>query len=193
MDRVAVRTGFFVSIYSGLKRILPEIYRQTNFDSQNENYLIHLFFMMNDHYKRLRLHGPDHRTNDTKKAALTIAAIMAMRPINGPPDSADKLDQFYANPIFALACATAIIRKPLYTGVEAEKIHFYTWLDTLRWPSTSPYLRDAEAQANTTPEPIILSLTEISQIDMIVLKLVDSCRFIDLEQRIYDQNPDEEV
>jgi hypothetical protein len=54
-----------------------------------------------------------------------------------------------------------------------------------------PYLRDAEAQANTTPEPIILSPTEISQIDMIVLKLVDSCRFIDLEQRIYDQNPAE--
>jgi hypothetical protein len=56
-----------------------------------------------------------------------------------------------------------------------------------------PYLRDAEAQANTTPEPIILSPTEISQIDMIVLKLVDSCRFIDLEQRIYDQNPAEEA
>ena len=149
--------------------------------------------MMSDHYKQLRLHSHEHRTNVTKKAALTIAAIMAMRPINGPPDSAEKLSQFYANPIFGLACATAIIKKPLYTGVEAEKTHFYTWLDTLRWPSTMPYLRDAEAQANTTPDPLTLSPTEISQIDMIVLKLVDSCRFLDLEQKIYDQTPGEDA
>jgi hypothetical protein len=193
MDRIEVRTGFFVSIYSGLKRILPEIYRQTNFDSQNEHDLIHLFFLMNDPYKRLRLHTPIHRTNDTKKAALTIAAIMAMRPINGPPGSTEKLEQFYANPIFGLACATAIVKKPLFAGVEAEKTHFYTWLDTLRWPSTKPFLMDAEAQANTTPDPLTLSPAEISQIDMIVLKLVDSCRCIDLEQRLYDLNPDEDA
>jgi hypothetical protein len=193
MDRIAVRTGFFVKIYSGLKRILPEIYGQTNFDSKDEHYLIHLFFLMNDRYKELRLQSATHRTNDTKKAALTVAAIMAMRPITGPPDASTSLKQFYANPIFALACATAIIRKPLYAGVEAEKIHFYTWLDTLRWPSTEPFIRDAEAQANTTPDPLALTLTEISQIDMIVLNLVSSSRCIDLEQRLLDLNPDEEV
>src|SRR4051812_4847436 len=104
MDRIAVRAGFFVKIYSGLKRILPEIYGPTHFDSQDEHYLIHLFFMMSDRYKELRLQGPTHRTNDTKKAALTVAAIMAMRPITGIPDPATSLRQFYANPIFALAC-----------------------------------------------------------------------------------------
>lgn len=193
MDRIKVRTGFFVTIFSGLRRILPEIYGKTHFDSKDEQYLIHLFFMMNDHYKRLRLQSPIHRTNDTKKAALTIAAIMAMRPITGPPERAKMLEQFYANPVFGLACATAIVKRPLYAGVEAEKVHLYSWLDTLRWPSTEAFLRDAEAQANTEPEPISLTPAEISQIDMIVLQLVGSTRCIDLEQRIYDQSPDEQA
>jgi hypothetical protein len=194
MSRIEIRTGFFVSIYSGVKRILPEIYDKTNFGPETEKYLIPLFFMMSDRYKTLRLHSSEHRTNDTKKAALTIAAIMAMRPIIGPADGATRLNQFYANPVFALACATAIIKKPLYAGVEAEKIQFYSWLDTLKWPSTEPYLRDAEAQSvQSTPEPLALTRAEISQIDMMVLKLVDSCRCIDLEQRIYDQNPEEET
>lgn len=193
MDRIAVRTGFFVKIYSGLKRILPEIYGQTSFDLQDEQYLIHLFFLMNDRYKQLRLHSPTHRTNDTKKAALTVAAIMAMRPVTSPANPTASLRQFYANPIFALACATAIIRKPLYAGVEAEKTHFYTWLDTLRWPSTEPFIRDAEAQANTHPEPLAMTPAEVSQIDIITLTLVSSTRCIDLEQRLLDQNPDEEA
>lgn len=190
MNRIEVRTGFFVSIYSKLKRVLPEIYRDSNFDSETEKYLIPLFFMMSDYYKRLRLKSPEHRTNDTKKAGLTIAAIMAMRPITGPGEIGTNLKIFYANPIFALACATAIVRKPLYAGVESEKVQLYTWLDTLRWKSTEPYLADAAAQTNAEPEPIVLTPAEISQIDMIVMKLVDSCRCIDLEQMIYDQSQD---
>jgi hypothetical protein len=190
MNRIEVRTGFFVSIFSKLKRVLPEIYRDSQFDAETEKYLIPLYFMMSDYYKRLRLKTPEHRTNDTKKAGLTIAAIMAMRPITGTGDVATSLKHFYANPIFALACATATVRKPLFASVESEKIQFYTWLDTLRWPSTEPYLADAAAQAPALPDSLVLTPTEISQIDMIVLKLIDSCRCIDLEQMIYDQSQD---
>jgi hypothetical protein len=190
MNRIEVRTGFFISIYSSLKRVLPEIYRDSHFDAETEKYLIPLFFMMSDYYKRLRLKSVEHRTNDTKKAGLTIAAIMAMRPITGTGEVATNLKHFYTNPIFALACATAIIRKPLYAGVEDEKMQLYTWLDTLRWPSTEPYLVDAEAQAIELPDSLVLTPAEISQIDMIVLKLIDSCRCIELEQMIYDQSQD---
>ena len=187
MNCIEVRTGFFVSIYSRLKRVLPEIYRDAHFDDETEKYLIPLFFMISDHYKRLRLKSAEHRTNDTKKAGLTMAAIVAMRPIAGDA-ATDNLKHFYANPIFALACATAIIGKPLYAGVEDEKQQLYMWLDTLRWPSTEPYLADAAAQAPQLPNSLTLTTTEISQIDMIVLKLIDLCRCIDLEQLIYDQN-----
>jgi hypothetical protein len=89
-------------------------------------------------------------TNDLKKAAITIAAIMAMRPIGAIGTTSDELSYFYANPIFALSCATAILKKPVYSGVESDKIHLYAWLDTLRFESTNSFLIDAEAGAMQT-------------------------------------------
>jgi Cache domain len=186
-ETVQFKSGGFISLVADNGMLLA-----SSPDSVGDGELAALT-ATNDRYKELRLHSPAHRTNDTKKGALTVAAIMAMRPITGPPNTSKSLRQFYANPIFALACATAIIRKPLYAGVEAEKTQFYTWLDTLRWPSTEPFLRDAEAQANITPDPLALTPAEISQIDMIALQLVASARCIDLEQRLLDQNPNEEV
>jgi hypothetical protein len=189
-ERVNIRKDFFVEIYKGLKRVLPEIFRNTDFNSEDEVILIELYFRINDQYKRWRMEKPEHRTNDLKKAAITMAAVMAMRPIRAYGANAYDLQYFYTNPIFALSCATAILKKPVYQGVESDKIHLYTWLDTLRFESTIPYLIDAEAGALKDDASYVSSFSyvEISQIDMIVQKLTDACRYIDLEQQIYNQD-----
>jgi hypothetical protein len=189
-DRVNIRKGFFIRIYSSLKRILPEIFRNTDLGEDNELILISLYFLISDQYKRWRMQKPEHLTNDLKKAAITLAAFMAMGPIRAIGTTSDELSYFYANPIFALSCATAILKKPVYSGVESDKIHLYAWLDTLRFESTNSFLIDAEAGAMQTDAGYLKSISynEISQIDMIIQKLTDSCRYIDLEQQIYNQD-----
>jgi hypothetical protein len=81
--RLNIRTGFFVEIYRGLKRVLLEIFRNTDFTQEDELILIHLYFLLSDQYKKLRLSDPEHRTNDIKKAAITMASIVAELDVLG--------------------------------------------------------------------------------------------------------------
>lgn len=190
MTRVTIRTKLFLRIFSDLKGLFPELYGQSQFDHIDAEYLSQLYFLFSDDYKKWRLE-PDHYTNDYKKAGLTVAAIMAMRPICLLGDNADGTRAIFAHPIFAMACATAILNKPVSSVLSKEdRQMFYTWLDSLRFVSAVPFLSDASAQALRDPREYANSLSrvEISHVDMIVQKLKDLCRLYDLEALVHDQS-----
>lgn len=191
MSRFEIRTGFFQHIYGTLVRTAPELFRGSSFDAEDEAYLIALYFAMSDAYKIFRVE-PGHRTNDSKKAAITIAAVMAMRPIQFPHAPLTK-HAFYLNPIFALACSTAIMRKPLHTGQSEDRDQLYMSFDRLRFPSTASLLTELQAEKMVRQqESIDLTLTydEISAIDLIVRELKHLSRCYDLEQQIRDMSTD---
>lgn len=190
-NRVSIRKGLFTEIFGMLQRVLPEIFRNTEFDDEDERFLIDLFFMMSDSYKVERTKD-GHFTNNPKKAALTVAAIMAMRPIRITASHAGGLRYFYANPTFAIACATAILKRPLYSEPDEDKFMFYGYLDTLRFPSTQSYVNDAQAQLTRPISEYAFRLkhTELAAIDVLAQRMATAARYFDLESQLHDQGDD---
>jgi hypothetical protein len=193
-SRFAIRSGSFLRIHESLRRTMPEVFDPTSFDAEDERALIALYFLISDSYKKKRVE-PGHNTNDTKKAAITIAAVMAMRPLSFRGPEADYLKRFYTNPIFALACATAILKKPLHAGQDEDREQTYMWFDRLRFPSTIPFLVEAQAAPLTDAYAdnvlqITLSVDELSTIDLIVQRMKTAVRLYELEAQVRDLTHD---
>ncbi len=173
VSRLSIRKQFFLDAYSSLSKTLPEIYSADDFDEQDASYLSALYFLMSDAYKTWRLPA-GHSTNNHKKAGLTIAALMAMRPIR-PTRTVPDMRAFYANQVFGFWCATGILNSPIGVDAPEERDQFYAWLDTVRLPSTQPFLHDAAAGAAELPTSLSLSVDEVSVLDMIVQRVGAFC------------------
>lgn len=111
-DRAPIRSDFFTRIFAICKRTISEVFGDAEFDEDDAACLADLYFAMSDCYKDWRLKDPiEHRTNDYKKAAITIAAVMAMRPVRFVIPK-DDLRSLFVNQVFGLACATGILNRP---------------------------------------------------------------------------------
>jgi hypothetical protein len=189
--RVEIRRDFFLRLFERIKSLFPEIYGDALFDEDDATWLAHLYFLLSDCYKDWRVEE-GHYTNDYKKAGLTIVAIMTMRPIRHPSTTGqDDLRPYYANQVFAICCATAILNKPISSMPAEDRDQFYAYLDGLHFQTAEPFLHMAAA-GEQIPTGYRLNLTyrEISDIDIVVLKVKDFCRMHDLEQKIYDLTHD---
>lgn len=186
-ERVPIRRSFFAPLFSKLRELLPEVYSSAVFDEHDADCLIELFFLLSDAYKEQRVER-GHLTNDYKKAGITIAAVMALRPIR-LPDPENNTRAYYANPIFGMACATAILRLPPVSMPLEEKEQFYHWLDNCRFPSIGRFLELAATGAVPDIE-ISLSPAEIALIDMIIKHITDLCRLHDVDSQLYDFEED---
>ena len=112
---------------------------------------------------------------------------MAMRPVRFGELALDDRRQFYANPVFAMACATGILKCPVTSMPNQDREQFCAWLDTLRFPCTEEFV--IGAQIGKLPDfqwRLRWSFDEISIVDMMVQKYTDICRCSDLEQQIHD-------
>jgi len=188
-DRAPIRKDFFLRIFRGCEKALPEFFKEADFDDNDADCLADLYFAISDDYKEWRLKAPDHRTNDYKKAGITVAAVMAMRPIS-PRIAEENLQSLYMNQIFAIACATGILNRPISSMPEEDRTQFYLWLDNLRFPSTEPFLRAALSTEAHAPNRVVLAHVEISQIDMIIQKIKDRCILHDIELQLHDHSTD---
>jgi len=187
--RLTIRRDFFLPMFGVISDLLPELYGDRSFDEDDATVLASLYFIMNDSYKKWRL-ADGHFTNDYKKAGVTIAAIMAMRPFR--PKDKDDRQGYFANQIFAMFCAVAILNKPISAAKSADRDQYYMWLDTLRFPSTQGFLSNATAGADEFAETaeLHLSFSEISSIDAICQQLKLRCAAFDLEQRLHNLDDD---
>jgi hypothetical protein len=71
------------------------------------------YFLLNEAYKTWRIEK-NHNTQPPKIAALTCLAILELQPfLPKDPKNAKSIQQAYANEMFALACALAILGVPL--------------------------------------------------------------------------------
>jgi hypothetical protein len=178
-ERVKIRRGYFARIFQTLKSDFPELFSEAYFDENDARFLAQLYFALNDDYKKWRVEE-GHYTNDYKKAGLTAAAIMAMRPIQFVGSiTQDDPRRFYANPVFAMACAEGILGIPISGIADQKREQLYAWLDTLRFPSTDEFL--AGAVVGVLPDfqwtGLKMTFAEISAIDMIVQRYTDICRY----------------
>lgn len=183
-ERIPVRRDFFVHVYEKCREFSPEIFADSSFDRDDAEYLAGLYFLLSDAYKRYRM-KENHFTNGDKKAGITLAAVIALRPIQFYKPVADEV-RFYANQVFGIACATAILDQPFSLMPDVDKRLFYNWLDSLRFPCTVPFIVDARAGARVLTDNFLLRVTypEVSQLDMLIHKLRDIYMKLDLQRRI---------
>jgi hypothetical protein len=184
-ERIPVRRDFFLHIFGVCHKTLPEIFQGASLDEQDATYLSGLFFLISDAYKKFRM-PENHFTNDDKKAGISIASAMALRPIQFPNRLEDEISRFYSNQIFGMACAEAILDQPLDLMPNNEKILFYNWLETIRFPCTEQFIVDATEGSNLLINSSLIRVTypEITQIDMIIHRLRDIYTKIELERRL---------
>src|ERR1700722_1310110 len=76
------------------------------------NVLAHVYFAMSEAYKTEFL-NPGKGTDPTKQAALTCAAICAVKPLRPLPTDEVHEEHIYVNQMLAMRCACAIIDHPI--------------------------------------------------------------------------------
>lgn len=132
--------------------------------------LAHCCFAISEAYKKIYLVN-GHRTDSSKRAALTCATIVAIAPIRQNPDSNSEekaIEAAYANPMLAMSCSCSIVNHPFHKRPFDDRHRVYRAFFDFSLPSIEPIL--AEARANrgaiisdweiplTSPEETLLNL-----------------------------------
>lgn len=110
--------------------------------------LAQCYFAISQAYKKIYL-AEGHRTDTSKRAALTCAAIVAVCPIRQDPDSNSEekaAEAAYANPMLAMRCSCSIVNHPFHKRPFDDRRRIYRAFFGFALPSIEPIL--AEARAN---------------------------------------------
>lgn len=123
--------------------------------------LSHIYFAVSEAYKGEFLY-PDKRTDPTKQAAFTCAAIAVVKPLHSPSSEVDREEYVYMNQMLAMRCACGIVEHPFHARAWVERRRIYKMLERVQLPSTSPIIEEAFGNNGTinTDWKIILSVQE---------------------------------
>jgi len=142
--------------------------------------LAEAYFLLSESYKSYRSEG-EHKTANPKIAAITCAAVCAVNPLRPPKADFEILEVRYANPMFAMRCASAIIEHPWHTRSFEERRRTYDELIAMHFPCLDPFIRDAAqgrkkelSSYNTKNDKFSVGITfdEITRIESLVNRFI---------------------
>lgn len=120
--------------------------------------LAHVYFAMSEAYKSEFL-NPGTRTDPTKQAALTAAAICAVNPLRPISTSAVVEEHLYLNQMLAMRCACSIIEHPIHQRSFDEQRRIYLQMQRFVFPSVQPILDEAASNNGDIISNISMTLT----------------------------------
>lgn len=125
----------------------------------------HVYFALSEAYKRKFLHD-GAGTDPTKQAALTCAAVCAVKPLRPLPTNKVHYEHIYMNQMLAMRCACAIIDHPIQSLGFDEQRRIYMHMDRFQFPSTTPILDEAAANKGEIKSNVEITLTPKEEGDL---------------------------
>lgn len=120
--------------------------------------LAHVYFAMSEAYKAEFL-NPGKRTDPTKQAALTCAAICAVNPLRPIPTEAVHEEHLYVNQMLAMRCACSILDYPIQDLSFDEMRRICLHMRPFTFPSVKPVLDEAAANNGEIKSNLAIGLT----------------------------------
>lgn len=179
-ERIARRAQFFRQIGRSFIAIPSIREAGITFSDEIAYNLAEAYFLLSESYKTYRSET-DHRTADPKIGAITCAAVCALNPLRAERVDFDNLEIRYANPRYAMRCASAIIQHPWHTRAFEERRRTYDELLVLQFPCLDAYIGDVARgrvknleEYNTKPDRFSIGVTfaEISRIESLVNRFI---------------------
>lgn len=130
---------------------------EVQYHEKVHNVISHVYFALSEAYKRKFLHE-GAGTDPTKQAALTCAAIIAVKPLRPLPGKVH-YEHIYINQMLAMRCACAIIDHPIQNLGFDEQRRIYMGMDRFEFPSTIPILDEAAANKGDIKSDVEITLT----------------------------------
>jgi hypothetical protein len=152
---------------------------------QAPNLLAHVYFALSEAYKGGFLY-PDRRTDPTKIAAITCAAISGVRPLHAPTAAVEREEYIYVNQMLAMRCACGIVDHPVHTRGFDEQRRIYMMLQRIALPSIEPIVDEAVSNNGLITSDFQIKLTSAEEFN---LKALINLFVVYKDLKIYQTNP----
>ena len=129
------------------------------------NVLAHIYYGLSEAYKDEFLY-PQKRTDPTKQAAFTCAAIAVLKPLHPPFATIDREEFIYANQMFAMRCSCSIIEHPFHAQAFDNRRRFYQQLARIDLPSTNDLIMEAATNNGNIASNVVLKLTSTEEYEL---------------------------
>jgi hypothetical protein len=136
---IDARAAFFLQMIELLTGSSAFSHLEIQYHSNVHYVLTHVYFAMSEAYKAEFLNA-GKGTDPTKQAALTCAAICAVKPLRPLPTEVVHEEHLYINQMLAMRCACAIINHPIQNLTFDEQRRIYLHMDRFLFPSANPIL-----------------------------------------------------
>jgi hypothetical protein len=136
------RAAFFKEVIGLLTGSSAFNHLEIQYHSEVHKVISHVYFALSEAYKRQFLHD-GAGTDPTKQAALTCAAICAVKPLRPLPTNKVHYEHIYINQMLAMRCACIIIDHPIQFRTWDEQRRIYMQMDRFMFPSVKPILEEA--------------------------------------------------
>jgi hypothetical protein len=179
-ERIERRANFFGQIAREFIQIPSIQAAGITFSDEVALNLAEAYFLLSESYKTYRSET-EHRTADPKIAAITCATICALTPLRPPRADFDDLQIRYANPRYAMRCASVIIQHPWHKRAFEERRRTYDELLILEFPCLNNYIADVARGEkkdlelyNTKNDKFSIGITfpELSRIESLVNRFI---------------------
>lgn len=131
---------------------------EIQYHSNVHNVLAHVYFAMSEAYKSEFL-NTGSRTDPTKQAAITCAAICAVNPLRPLPTEAVHEEHLYINQMLGMRCGCAIINHPIQNLTFDAQRRIYLQMQRFQFPSIKPLLDEAAANNGEIKSTVSVKLT----------------------------------
>jgi hypothetical protein len=133
--------------------------------------LAHVYYGLSEAYKTIYL-TKGNRTDPLKRAAITCAAISAVRPIRPPlsMNNIEKEEYIYVNSMFGVRCASSIVGRVFDKRPHDDRRRIFRSLAGFSFPSVDPIIEEARKNngAITTEFQLNISTKEESDISILI-------------------------
>jgi hypothetical protein len=120
--------------------------------------LSHIYFGLSEAYKAEYLY-PDRRTDPTKQAAITCAAIAVVKPLRPPSAEIEREEFLYVNQMFAMRCSCSIIEHSFHTQAFDARRRVYKQLSLIEFPCTKEAMTEAANNNGQIKSELVFDLS----------------------------------
>ena len=119
--------------------------------------LSHIYFGLSEAYKAEYLY-PHERTDPTKQAAITCAAISVVKPLRPPSAEIAREEFLYANQMLAMRCSCSISEHPFHTQAFDARRRIYKQLSLIELPYTKEVMTESANNNGQIKSEIVFKL-----------------------------------
>jgi hypothetical protein len=168
-DQISARANFFrIAIQKQIESpILTGL--SPVFHPRAPEVLVEMYFCISQAYKSVYM-DPGRRTDDSKKAAFSCAAICALKPIRCEASEIEKEEFIYINEMLAMRVACAIVEHPFHTRHFDEVRRFYRALQDFSLPSLRGFMQEVRSGDGqiVSEHSISLSVSDRSALNLLI-------------------------